>query len=90
MKTKENIDYHPLLVKLFAGEISKSKMEELKLWLREDLENFRIFNKENELWQLIDIFLNQPVYKTETDWQKLCSKLGINSDSVSNQDESNK
>lgn len=71
------MEYHNLIIKFFAGEISDSEMILLKSWLDLDPENRRIFNEENELWQEASVQSKLEHYKTDTAWINISSRLGI-------------
>ena len=45
------MEYHSLIIKFFAGEISDGELIQLKAWLELSRANRRIFDEENELWQ---------------------------------------
>jgi transmembrane sensor len=77
MKEEEKVEYHILLIKFFAGEISDSEMVLLKSWLDQDPENRRIFNEENELWQVASVQTNLSNYRTDAAWINISSKLGL-------------
>lgn len=69
------MEYHNLIIKFFAGEISDSEMILLKAWLEQDPENRRIFNEENELWQQASVQTKLENYKTDTVWMNISSRL---------------
>jgi transmembrane sensor len=71
------VEYHNLIIKFFAGEISDSEMILLKSWLDQDPENRRIFNEENELWQATNVQTKLENYKTDTAWINISSRLGL-------------
>jgi len=77
MYTEEKIDYHNLLIKLFAREISDNEMVVLKSWLEGDPGNRHLFNEENELWQETNVYLKRKVYNTDVAWTDFSSKLGF-------------
>lgn len=71
------MEYHNLLNKFFAGEISDSEMILLKSWLDRNPENRRIFNEENELWQEASVHTKLEHYETDTAWMIISSRLGL-------------
>jgi ferric-dicitrate binding protein FerR (iron transport regulator) len=71
------VEYHNLIIKFFAGEISDSEMTRLKSWLEQTPQNRRIFNEENELWQEASVHTKLENYKTNTTWMNISSKLGL-------------
>ncbi len=71
------MEYHNLIIKFFAGEISDSEMILLKAWLEQDPENRRIFNEENELWQQASVHTKHENFKTDTAWMNISSRLGL-------------
>lgn len=71
------MEYHNLIVKFFAREISDSELVQLKLWLESDPGNRRIFNQENELWQEASFQTKFENYKTDSTWLSISSRLGI-------------
>jgi transmembrane sensor len=71
------VEYHNLIIKFFAGEISDSEMTRLKSWLKQTPQNRRIFNEENELWQEASVHTKLENYKTNTTWMNISSKLGL-------------
>ncbi|MDO9340972.1 MAG: DUF4974 domain-containing protein [Bacteroidales bacterium] len=71
------MEYHNLIIKFFAGEISDNEMILLKAWLEQDPENRRIFNEENELWQQASVQTKLENYKTDTAWMNISSRLGL-------------
>ena len=71
------MEYHNLIIKFFAGEISDSEMTRLKSWLKQTPQNRRIFNEENELWQEASVHTKLENYKTNTTWMNISSKLGL-------------
>jgi len=81
MKTDEKKDYHHLLIKLFAKEISINEISLLKTWLESDPENYRIFNQENELWQATSL-LNHEIFNTDDSWTNLSVRIGIGKDKI--------
>jgi transmembrane sensor len=71
------VEYHNLIIKFFAGEISEEEIAFLKSWLEKDVENRRIFDKENELWQET-AFQSRPEYfKLDKGWFNISSRLGL-------------
>ena len=82
MKTEEKIDYHHLLVKLFAKEISENEILILKTWLESDPENYIIFNEENELWQATGVHINHETFNTDDSWKNLSVRVGIGTDKI--------
>jgi ferric-dicitrate binding protein FerR (iron transport regulator) len=77
MKEEERVEYYNLIIKFFTGEISDSEMILLKSWLDRDPENRRIFNEENELWQVTSVQTKFENYKTHTAWINISSRLGL-------------
>jgi transmembrane sensor len=71
------VEYHNLISKFFAEEISDNEMIELKSWLEKDPENRRIFNEENELWQDSGSHTKMGYYKTDKAWTEMSSRLGF-------------
>jgi transmembrane sensor len=71
------VEYHNLIIKFFAGEISDNEMILLKTWLEESPENRRIFNEENELWQEASVQTKIENFKTDTGWINISSRLGL-------------
>jgi ferric-dicitrate binding protein FerR (iron transport regulator) len=69
------VDYHYLISKFFAGEITDDELNLLKSWLNMDPENKRIFKEENELWQASSIHANAEHFNTDTAWNTIFSKL---------------
>jgi transmembrane sensor len=76
-KPEIKVEYQNLLTKFFAGEISDSEMAMLKSWIESDPENKRIFNVENELWQVASIHTKPETFKTEGAWIDISSRLGL-------------
>jgi transmembrane sensor len=74
------VEYHNLISKFFAEEISDNEMIELKSWLEKDPENRRIFNEENELWQESGTHTKLGYYKTDRAWIEMSSRLGFDKD----------
>jgi transmembrane sensor len=71
------VKYNELIIKFLAGEISEDEIAVLKVWLEADPANRRIFDEENELWQISR-------YKTELDhlttdeaWTEISKQQGI-------------
>jgi transmembrane sensor len=79
---EEKVGQNNLIMKFFAGEISETEMIELKVWLDKDPENRRIFDMENELWQLASIQTKLENYNTDTAWGKICLRLGLGKDNL--------
>jgi ferric-dicitrate binding protein FerR (iron transport regulator) len=77
MKDEEKVEYDNLIIKFFAGEISDNEVILLKSWLEMDPENRRIFNEENELWQLASVHTKLENYNTDTGWIKIATALGL-------------
>jgi transmembrane sensor len=71
------VEYHNLIIKFFAGEISDIEINKLKFWLNQDAENRRIFNEENELWQMSSVHTKLENYKTDTAWINISSRFGF-------------
>jgi transmembrane sensor len=71
------MEYHNLITKFFAGEISDREMILLKAWLEQNPENRYIFNEENELWQETSVHTKHENYKTDTAWINISSRLGL-------------
>jgi transmembrane sensor len=71
------VEYHNLIIKFFAGEISDSELVELKKWLELDPGNRRIFNQENELWQEASFHTKLENYKTDPAWISISGRLGL-------------
>lgn len=69
------MEYHNLIIKFFAGEISDNEMILLKSWLDLDPENRRIFNEENELWQEASVQTKLEHYQTDTAWMNISTRL---------------
>jgi len=82
MKTEEKIDYHSLLVKLFAREISEDEILLLQEWLNSDPENYQIFDQENELWQETSVHLKKAIYDPDDSWKTLSSRLAIGKNKI--------
>ena len=72
------MDYHSLIIKFFAGEISDIELNRLKSWLESDPENRKIFDEENELWQEASFHTKFENYKSDSAWINISSKLGFN------------
>lgn len=79
---KEELDYRARVIKFLAGEISDSEMDILKVWLKEDLANRRIFDEENELWQKSAIKTKLDHFKTAKAWLEISTQLGIGKNRV--------
>jgi ferric-dicitrate binding protein FerR (iron transport regulator) len=77
MKKEGKVEYYNLIIKFFTREISDSEMIKLKSWLDHDPENRRIFNEENELWQVANVYTNLRNYKTDSVWMNISSRLGL-------------
>jgi ferric-dicitrate binding protein FerR (iron transport regulator) len=77
MKEEEKVEFHILIIKFLSGEISDSEMIKLKSWLELDPENRRIFNEENELWQLTGVETKLENFKTCEAWVNISSKLNL-------------
>jgi transmembrane sensor len=77
MKEEEKVEYDNLIIKFFAGEISDNEVILLKSWLEMDPENRRIFDEENELWQLAGVNTKLENYNTDTSWIKIATALGL-------------
>ena len=71
------MEYHILIIKFLSGEISDSEMILLKSWLELDPENRRIFDEENELWQLTSVQTKLENFKTCAAWVNISSKLNL-------------
>jgi transmembrane sensor len=71
------VQYHNLIIKFFAGEISEIELIQLKYWLELSPENRRIFDEENELWQEASFHTKLENYKTDTSWLNISSRLGF-------------
>jgi ferric-dicitrate binding protein FerR (iron transport regulator) len=74
---RKKVEYHNLIIKFFAKEISDSEIIQLKSWLEQDPQNRRIFDEENELWQEASIHTKLENYKTNITWVNISSKLGL-------------
>ena len=79
---KEELNYRALVIKFLAGEISDSEMDILKVWLKEDLANRRIFDEENELWQKSAIKTKLDHFKTDKTWSDISTQLEIRKNRV--------
>jgi ferric-dicitrate binding protein FerR (iron transport regulator) len=77
MTKEEKVEYHNLINKFFAEEISDSEMVLLKSLLDRNPENRRIFNEENELWQEVSEQTKLKHYNTDTGWMNISSRLGL-------------
>ena len=71
------MEYHNLIIKFFAGEISDEEIAFLKSWLEKDVENRRIFDKENELWQETAYQSKPEHFKLDKGWFNISSRLGL-------------
>jgi transmembrane sensor len=71
------MDYHILIIKFFAGEISDTELIQLKSWLELKPENRRIFDEENELWQQASIQTKFENYKNDSAWLNISGKFGL-------------
>jgi len=77
MKEEDKSEYQEIMTRFFAEEISENDIVRLKDWLSLDPENRRAFDKENELWQDVNIRTKVESYNTETAWNHIGSKLKI-------------
>jgi transmembrane sensor len=77
LREKEMEEYHNLIIKFFAGEISENEIARLKTWLEEDREHRRIFDEENELWQEIAFQSKLDYYKVDSGWVNISDRLGL-------------
>lgn len=77
MKEEDKSKYQEIMTSFFAEEISENDIVRLKDWLSLDPENRRAFDKENELWQDVNISTKVESYKTEKVWNHIVSKLKI-------------
>ncbi len=71
MEKEEKEEYYILLNKFFAGEIADSEMIRLKKWLDEDPENHRIFDRENALWQELNLRRNREHFNMDSAWENI-------------------
>ena len=71
------MEYHNLIIKFFAGEISNDEMILLKSWLDKDPENRRYFDEENELFREVNINYKYEQYDAELSWKNISSSLGF-------------
>ena len=71
------MEYHNLIIKFLAREISDNELVRLKTWLELDSENRRIFNQENEIWQEASFQTKFENYKTDSTWLSISNRLGI-------------
>jgi transmembrane sensor len=71
------VEYHNLIIKFFAGEITDTELVKLKSWLESDPDNRRLFNQENELWQEASFQTKFENYKTDSTWITISSRLGL-------------
>lgn len=78
------MDYHDLITKFLAGEISDTGLTYLKSWLEEDKEHLRIFDTENEIWQGTGVHANVMHYKTDAAWASISPRLGLGKDPSAN------
>jgi len=69
------VDYHYLISKFFAGEITDDELNLLKSWLNMDPENKHIFKEENELWQATSIQANAQHFNADTAWKDISARL---------------
>lgn len=74
------MDYHSLITKFLAGEISEAELDQLKDWLRGDPGNKKIFDQENEFWQRASAPLMAENFNTDRTWSGISSRLGFRSD----------
>lgn len=74
------MEYHNLIIKFFAGEISDSELVDLKSWLEKDPENRRIFDAENELWQEAGSQSNIGAYDNDSAWINISGRAGLGAD----------
>lgn len=77
MKKEEKLEFHNLIIKLFAGEIADNELVDLISWLKQDPEKRRIFNEENELWQEASLSTKLENYNPDTTWRDLSTRLGF-------------
>jgi len=75
------VEYHNLIIKFFAGEISDNELIRLKSWLELNPENRRIFDEENELWQEASCKTKLENYKNDYAWINISSRLGFTENS---------
>ena len=71
------MEYHSLIIKFFAGEITDCELIQLKAWLESSSGNRRIFDEENELWQEASFQTKLENYKNDSAWRKISSSLGL-------------
>jgi transmembrane sensor len=76
------VEYHNLIIKFFAEEITDSELVQLKSWLESDPENRRVFDQENELWQEASFQTKFENYKTDSTWITISSRLGLGKSSL--------
>lgn len=77
MKENQIVELNNLISKFFAGEISESEASILKSWIEKDPDNRRLFDEENELWQEASLSTKSEIYKSDSAWMKLSSRLGL-------------
>ncbi len=76
MKEEKSVEYHHLIIKFLAGEISESEIVLLEEWLRKDPDNRRIFDKENELRQILTTKAKFH-FTTDKTWSDISKESGI-------------
>jgi ferric-dicitrate binding protein FerR (iron transport regulator) len=81
MEEEEKMEFQILIIKFLSGEISDNEMILLKSWLELDPGNRRIFNEENELWQLTSVETKLENFKTCEAWVNISSKLNLRGNS---------
>ncbi|HBQ81662.1 MAG TPA: hypothetical protein DD745_02110 [Bacteroidales bacterium] len=74
---KEELYNRTLISKFLAGEISDNEIDVLKAWLEKDPSNRRIFDEENEIWQVSAIKTKLDHFKTDEAWAEISTQLGI-------------
>src|SRR5664279_1928187 len=77
MTEEKKVNYHNLIDKFFAGEISESEIVLLRSLLDQNPETRRIFNEGNELWQGVSDQTKLKHYNTDTGWLSVSSRLGL-------------
>jgi transmembrane sensor len=77
MMEEEKVEYSNLMIKFFTGEISEGEMIQLKSWLEMGPENRRLFDEENELWQMSGVQTKPENFKTDKEWMIISSRLGL-------------
>jgi ferric-dicitrate binding protein FerR (iron transport regulator) len=74
---EEKLEFHNLINRFFAGEISDNELILLKSLLELDPKSRHIFNEENELWQEVSEQLQLNHYSTDAGWLNISSRLGL-------------